>query len=125
MFLCSFFFFFKQKTAYDMRISDWSSDVCSSDLTVTEELHAQGTTLDSGLKYVIGGYYERTKAQGISYANALFIEKVTIGYNQTKESYAPFIQGTYDLGRLFDSLSGLNLTAGARYTFDSDRKSVV
>src|SRR3546814_4398159 len=31
MLICSFFFF-KQKTAYDMRISDWSSDVCSSDL---------------------------------------------------------------------------------------------
>src|SRR3546814_6381926 len=29
-FVC--FFFFKQKTAYEMRISDWSSDVCSSDL---------------------------------------------------------------------------------------------
>src|SRR3546814_13298331 len=33
MFCCSScFFFFKQKTAYEMRISDWSSDVCSSDL---------------------------------------------------------------------------------------------
>src|SRR3546814_1126072 len=38
--MCSFssysfvlFFFFKQKTAYELRISDWSSDVCSSDLT--------------------------------------------------------------------------------------------
>src|SRR3546814_18023343 len=32
--MCGFlyFFFFKQKTAYEMRISDWSSDVCSSDL---------------------------------------------------------------------------------------------
>src|SRR3546814_5939015 len=29
------FFFFKQKTAYEMRISDWSSDVCSSDLIAT------------------------------------------------------------------------------------------
>src|SRR3546814_4726182 len=29
------FFFFKQKTAYEMRISDWSSDVCSSDLNVS------------------------------------------------------------------------------------------
>src|SRR3546814_4646430 len=28
------FFFFKQKTAYEMRISDWSSDVCSSDLVL-------------------------------------------------------------------------------------------
>src|SRR3546814_10958989 len=32
------FFFFKQKTAYEMRISDWSSDVCSSDLT-EQRLH--------------------------------------------------------------------------------------
>src|SRR3546814_10460061 len=33
LFTCLFFFFFfKQKTAYEMRISDWSSDVCSSDL---------------------------------------------------------------------------------------------
>src|SRR3546814_4338893 len=34
MFGVSVFFFFKQKTAYEMRISDWSSDVCSSDLIV-------------------------------------------------------------------------------------------
>src|SRR3546814_8307155 len=33
LFLGSWFFFFKQKTAYEMRISDWSSDVCSSDLS--------------------------------------------------------------------------------------------
>src|SRR3546814_3555897 len=31
-YLVNCFFFFKQKTAYEMRISDWSSDVCSSDL---------------------------------------------------------------------------------------------
>src|SRR3546814_10380879 len=35
--LCYFdFFFFKQKTAYEIRISDWSSDVCSSDLSEVE-----------------------------------------------------------------------------------------
>src|SRR3546814_5946032 len=33
-----YFFFFKQKTAYDMRISDWSSDVCSSHLGVVRDL---------------------------------------------------------------------------------------
>src|SRR3546814_5960887 len=32
------FFFFKQKTAYEMRISDWSSDVCSSDLRETDAI---------------------------------------------------------------------------------------
>src|SRR3546814_7350516 len=41
MFLC-FFFFFKQKTAYEMRISDWSSDVCSSDLDYFAPLIADG-----------------------------------------------------------------------------------
>src|SRR3546814_15701315 len=42
------FFFFKQKTAYEMRISDWSSDVCSSDLTL-------GTTRDAQLIDAPGG----------------------------------------------------------------------
>src|SRR3546814_4885375 len=47
------FFFFKQKTAYEMRISDWSSDVCSSDLyayrihVVAEQLRV-GRRLDDG-----------------------------------------------------------------------------
>src|SRR3546814_6535856 len=35
---CDSIFFFKQKTAYEMRISDWSSDVCSSDLKLFESL---------------------------------------------------------------------------------------
>src|SRR3546814_4187043 len=35
---CSVIFFFKQKTAYEMRISDWSSDVCSSDLFLQGKL---------------------------------------------------------------------------------------
>src|SRR3546814_4675774 len=40
--LVFYFFFFKQKTAYEMRISDWSSDVCSSDLrllSVSQQRH--------------------------------------------------------------------------------------
>src|SRR3546814_5753009 len=37
------FFFFKQKTAYEMRISDWSSDVCSSDLVDREAATAQAS----------------------------------------------------------------------------------
>src|SRR3546814_10119117 len=36
---CLVFFFFKQKTAYEMRISDWSSDVCSSDLIGVADDH--------------------------------------------------------------------------------------
>src|SRR3546814_681948 len=41
LFRCFFIFFFKQKTAYEMRISDWSSDVCSSDLERGRELGEQ------------------------------------------------------------------------------------
>src|SRR3546814_10792011 len=42
------FFFFKQKTAYEMRISDWSSDVCSSDLArAAAALHGSGTVAPS------------------------------------------------------------------------------
>src|SRR3546814_7983589 len=41
-------FFFKQKTAYEMRISDWSSDVCSSDLlhSVSERFRELGKSAD-------------------------------------------------------------------------------
>src|SRR3546814_7518726 len=41
------FFFFKQKTAYEMRISDWSSDVCSSDLKA-RAAGAQGVAQGNG-----------------------------------------------------------------------------
>src|SRR3546814_1409320 len=45
----SFFFFFKQKTAYEMRISDWSSDVCSSDLCApTDAPTVGGMQRDAG-----------------------------------------------------------------------------
>src|SRR3546814_2139949 len=37
---CFVFLFFKQKTAYEMRISDWSSDVCSSDLYLMAKFQA-------------------------------------------------------------------------------------
>src|SRR3546814_10735091 len=39
LFVSVFLFFFKQKTAYELRISDWSSDVCSSDL---RQQHVEG-----------------------------------------------------------------------------------
>src|SRR3546814_2982117 len=42
-----FIFFFKQKTEYEMRISDWSSDVCSSDLIITRTKGAL-VSMDNG-----------------------------------------------------------------------------
>src|SRR3546814_3176500 len=49
--------FFKRKTAYEMRISDWSSDVCSSDLRV----HAEGRRLDQDR--IAAGAAERAHQQ--------------------------------------------------------------
>src|SRR3546814_7940021 len=60
-----FFFFFKQKTAYEMRISDWSSDVCSSDLQVDDVIHSSPAIGDidgdGRPEAVVGGgnYYNR------------------------------------------------------------------
>src|SRR3546814_18815749 len=42
------FFFFKQKTAYEMRISDWSSDVCSSDLEAQRHREEHGGRASEG-----------------------------------------------------------------------------
>src|SRR3546814_4262369 len=55
------FFFFKQKTAYEMRISDWSSDVCSSDLVYTTEPGIQfygGNFLDGSITGKGGKTYD-------------------------------------------------------------------
>src|SRR3546814_9168964 len=48
--VCVSFLFFKQKTAYEMRISDWSSDVCSSDLRVGAQRIAQQQRARDGLE---------------------------------------------------------------------------
>src|SRR3546814_6905205 len=60
-----FFFFFKQKTAYEMRISDWSSDVCSSDLMVDAPVSGGIAAAAGGtLTFMVGGTdnaFERAK----------------------------------------------------------------
>src|SRR3546814_7494480 len=50
------FFFFKQKTAYEMRISDWSSDVCSSDLLHRHHLETVGGNLQLGSLHQLDGF---------------------------------------------------------------------
>src|SRR3546814_19087203 len=50
-----FFCFFKQKTAYEMRISDWSSDVCSSDLALRKSASLRNRLPLSMLTVVVDG----------------------------------------------------------------------
>src|SRR3546814_5860169 len=57
------FFFFKQKTAYEMRISDWSSDVCSSDLLFENRQHRlardRGPAAEHHRNLVLGDQFAR------------------------------------------------------------------
>src|SRR3546814_6530894 len=65
---CHSFFFFKQKTSYEMRISDWSSDVCSSDLPWNLTAAKQRGDWDNTKKLMeLGqdGIIEEVKASGL------------------------------------------------------------
>src|SRR3546814_3799868 len=57
--ICLYFFFFKQKTAYEMRISDWSADVCSSDLHRAHRFHYLRNSTTTPRKF-----HERTCQDG-------------------------------------------------------------
>src|SRR3546814_10352293 len=74
VYVLSIFVFFKQKTAYEMRISDWSSDVCSSDLRRLPA-HAQRQGIDHQIEAVravvegkIGRIGETRKTDGMVFA---------------------------------------------------------
>lgn len=104
------------RAAFNEFIND--DDMDQADVrTFTEELQLQGTA--GGLSYVVGGYYERTRAQGEVQAISLFFVETLQTYEQRKWSIAPFAQGTLDLGEFSDTLEGLSATLGARYTWDS------
>src|SRR3546814_1861970 len=60
---CLIFFFFKQKTAYEMRISDWSSDVCSSDLERMELVYK------IPLAEVVRDFFDQLKSRTQGYAS--------------------------------------------------------
>src|SRR3546814_7535182 len=61
-----FVLFFKQKTAYEMRISDWSSDVCSSDLHDLDTMLAERDRLNADIQTILD---QQTDAWGIKGAN--------------------------------------------------------
>src|SRR3546814_2435516 len=63
-------FFFKQKTAYEMRISDWSSDVCSSDLT-NRKLQVRIATEQRTIVQAMAAGLAVSKADPESQADAL------------------------------------------------------
>src|SRR3546814_9694215 len=104
------FFFFKQKTAYDMRISDWSSDVCSSDLihsaagvnvgkvgplspkkpTIQEQAAMAYTAIYEKEKKVIQKFKEKTRRVTMTtkYTEISSVEKVLLQHQQQADAKA-------------------------------------
>src|SRR3546814_10744515 len=64
--LCFSIFFFKQKTAYEMRISDWSSDVCSSDLQVCQKSPVINPDTRQGIVRIALPYSEALRPGGFA-----------------------------------------------------------
>src|SRR3546814_10426877 len=84
---CVLFFFFKQKTAYEMRISDWSSDVCSSDLAEFFD-HGGNQAVDLSRVGEVGGeavayragLRERIGKHPIGLARAALVDRQRIAF---------------------------------------------
>src|SRR3546814_15746430 len=98
-FVFLFFFFFKQKTAYEMRISDWSSDVCSSDLQ-RKEYYWQVDNILNWEKTVAGIHNfnisllanaEKFQSWDNSMDNQGFIPHDGLGYHEIEAGTAPVI----------------------------------
>src|SRR3546814_503599 len=79
------FFFFKQKTAYEMRISDWSSDVCSSDL------FAPAIGVDRAVERDIGRLVEAEDSPGmfLDHRGAKFDRRSAFFIGQRSDVIAP------------------------------------
>src|SRR3546814_5188960 len=65
------FFFFKQKTAYEMRISDWSSDVCSSDLHSLRDFRRAGVDRDEQVRERLRAIDEREVELGQAFSRGI------------------------------------------------------
>src|SRR3546814_7788083 len=76
------FFFFKQKTAYEMRISDWSSDVCSSDLNGSA-MQFDTRTMNLALKIIDGVTAERGRSPFAALAQGIMPTSLPdLGYDE-------------------------------------------
>ena len=97
-----------------------TGDAYSSDTkTTTRELQLQGAFKEQGISYVLGAYYERRKPKSLQQNGsvALFVP-TTQSYKVGSKAHAIYAQGSIDLGSMFSSAQGWNLTVGARRTQD-------
>src|SRR3546814_8406763 len=110
------FFFFKQKTAYEMRISDWSSDVCSSDLWTgksrwrcrsrrfaavrgpePESAAIPQSALQGSVAFFGHDWAESTVVKRIRAFSGLGLR--VVGFNFRRDKFAPGFQPSWGIGR--------------------------
>src|SRR3546814_239140 len=99
LFLVCYFFFVKQKTAYEMRISDWSSDVCSSDLIEQLAVFGEATlALNDRLDVTLGArYYDFEETRTIT-TGGLFANGDTGVVDETSsDGVSPRLLVSYDV----------------------------
>src|SRR3546814_3949675 len=116
--ICVCCFFFKQQTSYEMRISDWSSDVCSSDLRPRHLSELAGLAL---------------KLLDVAQRNALYIDTGARAIAPQGEDFADLLHGKLKVARPADKAQRMNVVfgvdpvscLGARYSRDEvDRLAV-
>src|SRR3546814_8334941 len=120
--MCGVMFFFKQKTAYEMRISDWSSDVCSSDLAVYSDADAKALHVREADEAVhIGPSPARESYligdRIIAAAKVTGAQAIHPGYGFLSEN-AAFAQAVLDAGLIWIGPNPASITA-----MGLDRKS--
>src|SRR3546814_2311308 len=95
---CGYFFFFKQKTAYEMRISDWSSDVCSSDLKARLRQRIVGREKPDLAGHMIAGrngnpFFRTGEANAHPKTLVMLMEQFNILFDGIAEPVQPHIVG--------------------------------
>src|SRR3546814_277667 len=106
MFVCWLFcFFFKQKTAYEMRISDWSSDVCSSDLLTIAPIVVP---LLAGTMMVLIGESRRTVKAALGLVSAIILVVLAVALLKMADGEGAAVVRSYRLGD-WPSLFGIVL----------------
>src|SRR3546814_1811229 len=111
------FFFFKQKTAYEMRISDWSSDVCSSDL-LTKLIRV----IPSGKRLIglpMNVEYKALAAEGKTAHGLSPVVVILDELGQVRGSQDPFVEALETAQGAYDD--GLQLVISTQAPTDADK----
>src|SRR3546814_12273746 len=118
-------FFFKQKTAYEMRISDWSSDVCSSDLVRLHVMGERGAQREPATAEEIG-QMAALAAEGVAEGALGFTTSRTMNHRTSRgaptptltasaDAHAGLARGLGELGRGVPQVASANVNHDAGF----------